>query len=115
MMYVWTLGLGFILARICSKTPDLANLVPVFTSLLRFIAGVMYSLHTMMPKYVPHSIREILFNEPWALMLNLARSCCVKHCHAQPWEWGLGAGYAIVIVVIGFIYFWRDEARYGRD
>jgi teichoic acid transport system permease protein len=28
------------------------------------------------------------------------------------WLWGVG--WAVVAVVIGFLFFWRAEARYGR-
>src|SRR3984885_9943707 len=40
------------------------------------------------------------------------------YCHPNlpgiPTLWIYGVGWAIVTVVIGFLYFWRAEARYGR-
>ncbi len=40
-----------------------------------------------------------------------------KYCHpvvSQPGLWWLGAGWALVALVVGFFYFWRAETRYGR-
>ena len=40
-----------------------------------------------------------------------------KYCHpviSQAGEWWLGAGWALVAIVIGFFYFWQAETRYGR-
>ena len=40
------------------------------------------------------------------------------YCHPVlpgiPELWLWGAGWAVVAVVIGFLFFWRAEARYGR-
>jgi hypothetical protein len=34
---------------------------------------------------------------------------------AHPYEWAMGAGWAVLFLGVGFFYFWRAEARYGRD
>jgi teichoic acid transport system permease protein len=39
------------------------------------------------------------------------------HCHAvvsQPGLWLFGALWAVVILVVGFVFFWRAEVQYGR-
>ncbi len=39
------------------------------------------------------------------------------YCHpvvSQTSLWLWGVGWAVVAVVIGFLFFWRAEARYGR-
>ncbi len=40
------------------------------------------------------------------------------YCHPNlpgiPTLWLYGVGWAVVTVVIGFLFFWRAEARYGR-
>jgi teichoic acid transport system permease protein len=40
-----------------------------------------------------------------------------EYCHGNlsPHSfWAIGAGWAVLALVVGFIYFWRAEARYGR-
>jgi len=34
---------------------------------------------------------------------------------APPRTWLLGAAFALVFAVAGFIYFWAAEERYGRE
>jgi len=40
------------------------------------------------------------------------------YCHptlpSMPTLWMYGAGWAVVAAIIGFLFFWRAEARYGR-
>jgi teichoic acid transport system permease protein len=41
------------------------------------------------------------------------------YCHPStlpsiPSLWAWAAGWAVVVVVVGFVFFWRAEARYGR-
>jgi teichoic acid transport system permease protein len=39
------------------------------------------------------------------------------HCHglvSTPELWLLGAGWALAAILVGFFFFWRAEARYGR-
>jgi teichoic acid transport system permease protein len=40
-----------------------------------------------------------------------------EYCHGNlspHYFWAIGAGWAVLALVAGFIYFWRAEARYGR-
>jgi teichoic acid transport system permease protein len=56
-------------------------------------------------------------HQPVAVYLNLARQAALDES-AIPLDWSLwleGAGWAIAVFIIGFIVFWRDEARYGRE
>ena len=41
------------------------------------------------------------------------------YCHPStlpsiPSLWVWGTGWALLVVVLGFLFFWRAEARYGR-
>ena len=40
-----------------------------------------------------------------------------SYCHpvvSQPALWGYAVGWAVLTVVVGFVFFWRAETRYGR-
>jgi hypothetical protein len=40
-----------------------------------------------------------------------------SHCHALVNTgdlWLFGAAWAVVVLAVGFIFFWRAEVRYGR-
>ncbi|MDR1800099.1 MAG: ABC transporter permease [Bifidobacteriaceae bacterium] len=113
LIYLFVLGCGFFLARIVSATPDLGNLVPIATQLLRFVAGVFFSIETLAADFGWLGQAAIL--EPFALYLRLARSTLMAEVHASGADWAMGVGYALVVLVSGYIYFWLAEARYGRD
>jgi teichoic acid transport system permease protein len=113
LMYGFTLGMAFILARVVSITPDYGNLVPIVMTLLRFVSGVFYSIAAFAGEFP--LISTIMSYQPFALYLSLARGC-VQNGFTSTWlDWGLGVMWAVVFGIIGLVYFWRAEARYGRD
>jgi teichoic acid transport system permease protein len=113
LMYGFTLGMAFILARIVSVTPDYANLVPIVMTLMRFVSGVFYSIATFTAQ-MP-LLSAVLSYQPFALYLSLARGCVQKGFTAEWYDWGMGLFWAGFVGFVGLIYFWRAEARYGRD
>ncbi|MDR0432513.1 MAG: ABC transporter permease [Bifidobacteriaceae bacterium] len=113
LMYGFTLGMAFILARIVSITPDYGNLVPIAMTLMRFVSGVFYSISTFTASLPALSV--ILNYQPFALYLSLARGCVQDGFTAQWYDWAMGVFWAAAVGFIGLVYFWRAEARYGRD
>jgi teichoic acid transport system permease protein len=99
------------------KHPNIAYLLQINPAAV-YITLVRYAL---LGKY-----RDAM---PGAQPFNAAR-CALYHvrpgkypsysayCHPNlpgiPTLWVYGVGWAIVTVVIGFLFFWRAEARYGR-
>jgi teichoic acid transport system permease protein len=114
LMYVFTLGCTFFLARLVAFTPDYQNLVPVATTMLRFVSGVFYDIAVFAAAF-PTALRVVFEYQPFSLYLTLARSCVMPTFTSQPWEWALGAGWAALAFGFGFIFFWGAEARYGRE
>jgi teichoic acid transport system permease protein len=113
LVYTFVLGCGFFLARVVSATPDFANLIPVATQLIRYMAGVFFSLETLAAGRGIWG--EIAIHEPFALYLTLARSAMLEEITVTSLHWTLGIVYAMVALIPGYIYFWLAEARYGRD
>jgi teichoic acid transport system permease protein len=113
LMYAFTLGMAFVLARIVSVTPDYANLVPIAMTLMRFVSGVFYSISTFTAQMPLLSV--VLSYQPFALYLSLARGCVQEGFTAGWVDWGMGIFWAGAALFLGLVYFWRAEARYGRD
>ncbi|MDR1186650.1 MAG: ABC transporter permease [Bifidobacteriaceae bacterium] len=113
LIYMFVLGCGFFLARLVSATPDLGNLVPIFTQLARYLAGVFFPLEVLAVGF--GLLGQIAIYEPFALYLRLARSAILADVPAGALEWGLGVIYSVVVLVTGYVFFWLAEARYGRD
>jgi teichoic acid transport system permease protein len=128
LMYMFTLGCAMILARMCSAAPDLTNLVPIGTNLLRFTSGVFYSISMMADRVsVDYPwLGWFLHYQPFALYLKLARAglmtppakadaATLATLTVSGAEWAWAIGWAVFFLVFGFIYFWFAEARYGRE
>ncbi|MDR2453077.1 MAG: ABC transporter permease [Bifidobacteriaceae bacterium] len=113
LVYMFVLGVGFFLARVVSATPDLGNLVPILTQMARYCAGVFFSLEALAAGF--GALGQVAIYEPFALYLTLSRSAILPEVQAGPFHWALGAGYSVAALLLGYVYFWLAEARYGRD
>lgn len=114
LMILFSTGLGMIMARIASRTPDVLKLLPFILRIGMYASGVIFAFqHSLSPGL----LRTIMEYQPVAVYLNLARQALINE-PSIPFDatlWIHGAAWAVVIFVVGFIVFWRDEARYGRD
>lgn len=114
VLYLFSTGCGFILARICSAVPDLLNLIPFVLRLVMYGSGVLFAID----HYVSHpALSTMLEYQPVAIMLNIARQAMLQEdsIPLDPAKWAWALGWAVLFFVVGFVIFWRDEARYGRE
>lgn len=114
LLYMFSTGLGFVLARFGSRWPDVLNFLPFVLRIGMYASGVLFSID----HYVHHEVLSAIMGyQPVAVYLNLARQAMLAE-PATPLSgelWLVGLGWALVVLVVGFVVFWRDEARYGRD
>ncbi|WP_418276190.1 ABC transporter permease [Isoptericola jiangsuensis] len=120
LLWVFNMGLAFIMARMVVVTPDLDNLIGFFLRLLMYGSGVIFPVtHYVesLPDSVSAWLTPIMEYQPVAVYLYLGRSCLMnEEAFVQdPWMWVFGVIWALVFFVAGFIIFWRGEERYGRD
>jgi len=107
-------GLGFLLAKFASRMPDLVKLLPFILRVGMYASGVLFAIQHQVGESL---IRQVMEHQPVAVYLNLARQAVLSE-KSIPLDAGLwleGAVWAVVVFTIGFVAFWRDEARYGRD
>lgn len=110
---VTLLGFAFIAARLVNASQDMANLIPVVVRLLRYVSGVFFPV----AHYVagaPPVVQAVLTLQPFALMLTTVRQSLLNSEPVVLSDWLIMTGWAVVIAVVGLIYFWRAETRYGR-
>ncbi|GHC55556.1 ABC transporter permease [Streptomyces cinnamoneus] len=118
LQFLFNTGLAMVLARMGSKTPDLAQLLPFLTRTWMYASGVMYSLSTALEKtHAPKWVADLLAANPAAVYIDLMRWALIddrSHIHLPPHVWVLAVGWALVVGVGGFVYFWKAEEKYGR-
>ncbi|MFH8514492.1 ABC transporter permease [Streptomyces gelaticus] len=116
MQFVFNTGLALIMARLGSKTPDLAQLMPFVMRTWMYASGVMFSIPVML-KDKPDWIANVLQYNPAAVYMDLVRFALIDGYGAgnlPAHVWIVALAWAVLIGLVGFVYFWKAEERYGR-
>ncbi|MYS13984.1 ABC transporter permease [Streptomyces sp. SID4982] len=116
LQFMFNTGLAMIVARMGAKTPDLAQLMPFILRTWMYASGVMFSINNMLAGR-PEWIVRVLQANPAAVYMDLMRFALIDEYGASnlpPHVWALALGWAVVVCVGGFVYFWKAEERYGR-
>ncbi|WP_328301840.1 ABC transporter permease [Streptomyces sp. NBC_00435] len=116
LQFGFNTGLALIFGRMGSKTPDLAQLMPFVTRTWMYASGVMFSISEML-KGKPQWISDALQWNPAAIYMDLIRYALIDGYGREnlpPHVWAFAVGWAVLIGLGGFVYFWKAEERYGR-
>ena len=105
-------GISLIVARLVHSSRDLRNLVPLAVRLLRYVSGVFFSIEAYAGQGLLGTAMQY---QPFALILDIARQTLLGESPLNLVSWLVAAGWAIVLPVVGLIFFWRAEATYGRN
>ncbi|MFC7991655.1 ABC transporter permease [Streptomyces pilosus] len=118
LQFVFNTGLALIFARMGSSTPDLAQLMPFVLRTWMYASGVMFSIPAMLhDKDVPVWLADVLQWNPAAVYMDLIRFAMIDaydSSYLPPHIWAFAVGWALLAGVVGFVYFWKSEERYGR-
>lgn len=114
LLYAFSAGVGLALARLVAFIPDFSNVIGFVLRFVMYGSGVLFPVS----HYVGNpQISLILDYQPVAVYLNLARQAVLNEptipLDLSLWVWGVG--WAVVTFAVGFLIFWRAEARYGRE
>ncbi|MFF2845422.1 ABC transporter permease [Streptomyces sp. NPDC058001] len=118
LQFTFNTGLALIVARMGSKTPDIAQLMPFLLRTWMYTSGVMWSIEKVVAgRDIPEFVKVLLECNPAAVYIDLMRFALIDSFHASQlpahvWAWALG--WALLAGVGGFIYFWKAEETYGR-
>ncbi|MER5181121.1 ABC transporter permease [Streptomyces sp. NPDC002896] len=116
LQYLFNAGLALIMARLGSKIPDLAQLMPFIMRTWMYASGVMFSIPIML-EGKPSWIADVLQWNPAAVYMDLMRFALIDGYGSEnlpPHVWAVAAGWAVLVALGGFVYFWKSEERYGR-
>ncbi|GHB79884.1 transport permease protein [Streptomyces viridiviolaceus] len=116
LQFLFNMGLALIVARMGAKTPDLAQLMPFIMRTWMYASGVMFSIPIMLEDK-PAWIADILQWNPAAVYMDLMRFALIDGYGSEnlpPHVWAAALGWAVLVAVGGFVYFWKAEERYGR-
>ncbi|MDB1089784.1 ABC transporter permease [Streptomyces sp. ACA25] len=119
LQLLFNTGLAMIFARLGSKTPDLAQLMPFVLRTWMYGSGVMFPLDYMVRERAggPQWLADVLMANPASVYMELVRFALIDGPRYESLSghfWLLGIGWALLFAVGGFVYFWKAEERYGR-
>lgn len=119
---LFNVGTGLLVARIGAEVNDFSQLLPFLLRTWMYASGVIFSITGLAINNRRWAI-ELLQINPAAIYISLVRRALLlsdrqvqaRSDYVTPhYFWLIGAGWAVLALVAGFIFFWRAEARYGR-
>lgn len=109
---LFTAGIGFIMARLVSIIPDLSKLLGYALRFALYGSGVIFSVD----RFSDHpTVQALLSFNPVYVFIEMARELLLYDTVPGPGKWLLLTAWAIVLLVLGFVYFWKGEADYGKQ
>jgi teichoic acid transport system permease protein len=106
-------GLALIFARITSRVRDMEQLLPFALRTWMYASGVFFVIATFAAT-APVAVKIVLEGNPAAVYIECVRGALMASHPAPLYVWPLAVAWALGTFVVGFVYFWRAEERYGR-
>lgn len=110
---LFSAGVGLITARLTVHVADLSQLLPFISRLLFYMSGVLFAVDKILANY-PVLLAVFDFY-PLYQMLRIARHHLIGAPGYPAQYWAILAVSSVLIFVVGAVFFWRAEERYGRD
>ncbi|WP_434743508.1 ABC transporter permease [Micromonospora sp. SH-82] len=114
---VFNAGLTMGVARLGAKVTDLKQVMPFLLRAWMYGSGVLYSV-TLFEQSLPGWAARLVELNPALVYIELARVSLLESApllnSSLTQLWLVAIGWALVMGVGGFIYFWRGEQEYGR-
>lgn len=106
-------GIALITARLTVHFEDLTQLLPFIGRIIFYTSGVLFAVDTVLAKH--HTLLKLYDYYPLYQVLEIARHILLGRGHDPAHYWGYLAFTSVLTLVIGVVFFWRAEERYGRD
>ncbi|MGZ2225012.1 ABC transporter permease [Glutamicibacter nicotianae] len=109
---LFNMGIALICARITVHVRDFTQILPILTRVLFYTSGVLFSADRLLNEW-PWMI-AIFDIHPLYQTLQIARGLIMNDAIYDAWAWPLVAAWSVITLLVGLIYFWKAEERYGR-
>lgn len=106
-------GIAMIAARLTVHITDLTHLLPFISRILFYTSGVLFDVNRLLANH-PRLVTLYDFH-PIYQVLQIARSSLMTGREYDPRYWSYLSVWAVATFVVGLLFFWVAEERYGRD
>lgn len=112
MHMMMNLGITFITARVGFHLPDVSNIMSVLSRILMYTSGVIFPIERFIDD---PTLREIIMLNPLYRVIDMSRTVLIDGQVPGLDSWLILLAWIVVLVVGGFVFFWRGEEIYGRE
>ena len=106
-------GVAMIAARLTVHVRDLTQILPFISRILFYTSGVLFNVSAI---FASHPLVLRLYDFfPLYQVLELARDILMGTGNAPPRYWLLLGLSSLITCIVGLVFFWAAEERYGRD
>jgi len=116
LQMLFNAGLAMFLARLGSKVLDIKNLIPFILRIWMYLSAVLYPVTRFTHEFHGWHLKVIEAN-PLLVYIELIRHALIADAvlaNTPTQLWVEGLIWAVVLLSIGFTFFWRGEKGYGR-
>lgn len=109
-------GLAMAMARLGAKIADLKQVIPFVMRTWMYASGVLYSVE-LFEDHLPGWATRLMEANPLLVYIELARHALLEGAPLAspvPLLWAYATGWAVLMGIGGYVYFWRGEQEYGR-
>lgn len=110
-MAVFNLGVALVVARLSVHARDVQQVIPIINRLLFYVSGIFFSIDGAFAAYP--TLLTIAHLVPTYEFVALARDVLLSSYSAPLMAWIAAPIWALATLVVGVVYFWGAEARYG--
>jgi teichoic acid transport system permease protein len=125
---LFNLGVAFVAARITIHLRDIAQLLPFITRMFFYLSGVFASMQSLLKGHNP-VLLQVAEANPIYVFITLVRVALLgkenvfrdprppHHLfHYDPTQtWSYALAWAFGMLIVGFVFFWAAEDKYGRE
>ncbi len=115
LMSMFCAGLAMMAARLTIHVRDITQLIPFLTRLVFYLSGIFYIQPAKDAGGSEGVLAYVLELNPVHAYISLVRGAVIEGEPAPGHTWQLAIGYGVGFLLVGFLYFWRAEEKYGRE
>lgn len=118
LMAMFSLGAGFVLARLTEGLQDVDNILPFLFRIAFYLSGILYGFEHFIDGTRFESWLPIVALNPFYAFISHVRHALMSTYAADPVVdpllWPSALLYPVVFLVFGFFFFRAAEQRFGR-
>ncbi|PWH06449.1 ABC transporter [Brachybacterium endophyticum] len=106
------LGISFLFARIGYVLPDVSQAMTVISRFLMYGSGVIFPIE----RFFDHPVfAAIIHANPIYQLVHMYRVALMDGAVPELRSWVVLGAWAVGLLIVGFLFFWRGEATYGDE